>query len=197
MGRPNLSRETKFSGANGEREKTIFPVQLITSKIGNHTRLIPTLLKVLIIHTYIPCMHAPSAVTVSKVQLARKRYVQFLGVPQHPGCVKSALRVYVIHPCSTPLTHKRPCRKRYRVMCVLRYVIGSGKHVLWRRMVKEVPELMGRTPQEARQRWLRLTDRSRESRGDGGRDHIPGSPSLDKFYLQVTSMGEERRMMPV
>ena len=37
-GRPNLSRETKFSGANGDSEKPvlILPVQLTTSsKIGN------------------------------------------------------------------------------------------------------------------------------------------------------------------
>ena len=30
MGLPNPSRETKFSGANGEREKNIFSVQLTT-----------------------------------------------------------------------------------------------------------------------------------------------------------------------
>ena len=37
------SRETKFSGANGDREKSIFPVQLNTSRIGNLTQLIHTL----------------------------------------------------------------------------------------------------------------------------------------------------------
>ena len=31
----NPSRETKFSGANGDREIFIFPVQLTTSRIGN------------------------------------------------------------------------------------------------------------------------------------------------------------------
>ena len=41
MGPPNPSRETKFSGANGDREIFIFPVQLATSRIGNLTRLIP------------------------------------------------------------------------------------------------------------------------------------------------------------
>ena len=36
-----VSRETKFSGANGDREiMYIFPVQLTTSRIGNLTRLI-------------------------------------------------------------------------------------------------------------------------------------------------------------
>ena len=53
MGRSNPSRETKFSGVNGDREIFIFPVQLTTSRIGNHTRLVYTQLKVLTIHTYI------------------------------------------------------------------------------------------------------------------------------------------------
>ena len=43
MGLPNRSRETKFSGANGDRGIIIFPVQLTTSRIGNLTRLILTL----------------------------------------------------------------------------------------------------------------------------------------------------------
>ena len=37
MGLPNPSSETKLSGANGGREKIIFPVQLTTSRIGNLT----------------------------------------------------------------------------------------------------------------------------------------------------------------
>ena len=50
--RPSLSREAKFSGANGDREKIIFPVQLTaSSRIGNRTRLINTLLKALTIYT--------------------------------------------------------------------------------------------------------------------------------------------------
>ena len=36
-------RETKFSGANGDREIFIFPAQLTTSRIDNLTRLIHTL----------------------------------------------------------------------------------------------------------------------------------------------------------
>ena len=36
----NPSRGNKFSGANGDRENIIFPVQLTTSRIGNLTRLI-------------------------------------------------------------------------------------------------------------------------------------------------------------
>ena len=49
-GTANLSGETKFSGANGDRKKLIFPVQLTTSRIDNHTQLTHTLLKVLTIH---------------------------------------------------------------------------------------------------------------------------------------------------
>lgn len=57
-------------------------------------------------------------------------------------------------------------------------------------MVREVPELMERTPQEARQRWLRLTGRLGEGgggsgRGEAGGDQVPGSPALDAFYVQV------------
>ena len=47
-----LARETTFSGANGEREIFIFPVQLTTSRIGTLTRLILLLLYVMNIHTY-------------------------------------------------------------------------------------------------------------------------------------------------
>ena len=50
--RPNPSRETKFPGANGDREILIFPIQLTMSRSGNLTRLIHTLLSYLmIIHT--------------------------------------------------------------------------------------------------------------------------------------------------
>ena len=44
-GRPNLSRKTKFTGANEDGEKFIFLVQLTTtSRIGNLIQLIHTLL---------------------------------------------------------------------------------------------------------------------------------------------------------
>ena len=45
------TRETKFSGANADREILIFPVQLTTSRIGNFTRLIHTLAICVTIHT--------------------------------------------------------------------------------------------------------------------------------------------------
>ena len=37
-----MSRKIKFSGANGDREIFIFPVQLTRSRFGNVTRLIHT-----------------------------------------------------------------------------------------------------------------------------------------------------------
>ena len=52
-GLPNLSRETKFSGANGDREISIFPVQLTSCRIGNITRLIHTL-AICDDHAYMP-----------------------------------------------------------------------------------------------------------------------------------------------
>ena len=50
ISRLNPSRETKFSGTHGDRGIFIFPVQLTTSRIGNLTRLIHTLLYVMTIH---------------------------------------------------------------------------------------------------------------------------------------------------
>ena len=51
MGLPNPSRETKFSGANGDKEILISPVQLTTSSIGNLTGLILTFAIYVTIHT--------------------------------------------------------------------------------------------------------------------------------------------------
>ena len=42
-GLPKLSRETKFLGANGDRETLVSPVQLTTSRNGNLTRFSLTL----------------------------------------------------------------------------------------------------------------------------------------------------------
>ena len=59
MGLPNPSSETKFSGANGDREEFIFPVQLAKSRIGNLTRLILSLV-ICDDHTYIHTATLPS-----------------------------------------------------------------------------------------------------------------------------------------
>ena len=49
-GLPKPSRETKSSGANADREKFIFPVQLTTCRMGNLIRLIHTLAICVTIH---------------------------------------------------------------------------------------------------------------------------------------------------
>ena len=48
---PNPSPETKFTGANADREIFIFSFQLTTSRIGNLTRLIHGLAICVTIHT--------------------------------------------------------------------------------------------------------------------------------------------------
>ena len=69
MGLLNPSRETKFSGANGDREMFTSPVQLTTSRIGDLTRLIHTLAICdghTYIHTYIACQTEKLFYTVVK-----------------------------------------------------------------------------------------------------------------------------------
>ena len=41
-----MSRETKLSGAKGDGETLVFRVELTTSQIGNHIRLISSVLEV-------------------------------------------------------------------------------------------------------------------------------------------------------
>ena len=50
---PNPSRETKFSGANGDREKFIFPAQLTTSRIVWQPYPVDPSLVICDDHTYI------------------------------------------------------------------------------------------------------------------------------------------------
>ena len=47
------SRDQHFAGAKGDREHSVIPVQLTTSRIGNHARLMPSLLKVMTTHTQV------------------------------------------------------------------------------------------------------------------------------------------------
>ena len=50
---PKASRDTKFSGVNGNRQRNIrFPVQLTTRRIGNLTRLFHTPLYICESRTY-------------------------------------------------------------------------------------------------------------------------------------------------
>ena len=54
----------KFSGANADKKIFIFPVQLTTSRIGNLTLLINTLVICMTIHTY---MEQPEAGCVRSI----------------------------------------------------------------------------------------------------------------------------------
>ena len=67
---PNPSRETKFSGANVDRELFIFPVQLTTSKIRNLTRLVHVLVICVIIHACAPTVTRAPTVTCSYLTTA-------------------------------------------------------------------------------------------------------------------------------
>ena len=71
------SRETKFSGTHGDRGIFIFPVQLTTSRIGNLTRLIHTLLYVMTIHTYIHTLGLNHGTRVPYNFLAVGRHIQY------------------------------------------------------------------------------------------------------------------------
>ena len=69
------SRETKFSGTHGDRGIFIFPVQLTTSRIGDLTRLIRTLLYVMTIHTYIGTSVTNCSTNNTKLCIIRIRYL--------------------------------------------------------------------------------------------------------------------------
>ena len=63
---PNPYRKTKLSGANGDREIFMFPVQLTTSRIGNLTRLIHTLAISVTIQRILLQKHVRCAVIASR-----------------------------------------------------------------------------------------------------------------------------------
>ena len=64
--RDGTARETKFSGANVDREIVIFPVQLTTCRTGNLTRLIHTLAICMCDHTLLcgTCLPVVAALVV-------------------------------------------------------------------------------------------------------------------------------------
>ena len=64
-----VSRATKFSGANADREMLILPVQLATSRIGNLTRLIHALAICVTIHSYYSTVLVPTCCVVLLQQL--------------------------------------------------------------------------------------------------------------------------------
>ena len=74
-GRSNLSRKTKSSDANGDRKTSIFPVQQTTSRIGNLTPLIHTLLFICDDYTYSLGMWQNDLYTVGHSVLIRRQTV--------------------------------------------------------------------------------------------------------------------------
>ena len=71
---PNSSPKTKFSGANGDRDMVILPVQLTTSRIGNLIRLILTL-AICDDNTYILQYYIKSIKTVALLTIILRQYV--------------------------------------------------------------------------------------------------------------------------
>ena len=67
-----VSRDQILRHARGQG-KIIFPVQLTTSRIGNLTRLIHTLLYVMTIHTFTRAFLAENVFTISNPQVG---YIQ-------------------------------------------------------------------------------------------------------------------------
>ena len=55
MGRPNLSRKAKFLGANGDKGRNVFKVQLTPSRIGNYT-MVDTQSALCDYDTYLHCI---------------------------------------------------------------------------------------------------------------------------------------------
>ena len=96
MGLPNPSRETKFSGANGDREIFIFPVQLTTSRIGNLTHLMIFLLYVMTIHFIVfkENSHAVSSWTLVVVVLLNGRCHLVMRTQTHPEREKPLYEKY-------------------------------------------------------------------------------------------------------
>ena len=74
-----VSRDQILRHARGQGN-IIFPVQLTTSRIGNLTRLIHTLLYVMTIHTYIP-------VDTTKHMPYRMLFIRIIHVARVRGCV--------------------------------------------------------------------------------------------------------------
>ena len=92
-GRPNPSRETRFSGANGDRRKTCFPDKLTTSRIATHG-LNHTLLNVLTIHTYSWC-------TTVLVPLGRRWHARgWWRCRGEPGRAPQTVQAYTLYRVS-------------------------------------------------------------------------------------------------
>ena len=96
MGRPSPPRETKFSGANGDREMFIFTLELTTSRIGNVARLIHTLLFERTNESYQDLLRIDSIISLAAdgPQLARSPIPPIATLP---SCLWS-LRIFLAFP---------------------------------------------------------------------------------------------------
>ena len=88
--------ETKFSGANADREIFIFPVQLLTTcRIGNLTRLIHTLAMCVTIHTY---KHSKVITLRGSVEPAKRHELAYFDEPK-----KSCTSTRQTETCVAPI----------------------------------------------------------------------------------------------
>ena len=114
-GLPNPSRETKFSGANGDGEILFFPVQLTTSRIGNLTHLNLLLLCIMTIYTYmIPmyvCMYVCRYVCMHVCMYVFRCVCMYVSAAGHVwnGGMVCAQNQIGSYPREKPLENKKIC----------------------------------------------------------------------------------------
>ena len=93
--RPEYGDEqADVSGTHGDRGILIFPVQLTTSRIGNLTRLIHTLLYVMIIHTYIHTYIYAYYTTVNSARMYMSPNKKYTGTNTNSSTVP--VHIYVL-----------------------------------------------------------------------------------------------------
>ena len=125
-----MTRETKLSGANGDREMFIFPVQLTTSRIGSLTRLIHFLLYVMTIHARF-CLRNTRVypiLSITQKHIGNTKEVNtnfsrlFVGPKVNPRGI-SCLRKHPILPFCIIL----PGRLYYVILCYIMFATASFK----------------------------------------------------------------------
>ena len=87
-----VSRDQILRHARGQGN-IIFPVQLTTSRIGNLTRLIHTLLYVMTIHTYI---HKLIGGNTGEIQIGSERELYKYIINHQAGTTKASTRIVLV-----------------------------------------------------------------------------------------------------
>ena len=100
-----VARDQTLRHVHGDKGIFIFPVQLTTSRIGNLTRLIHTLLYVMTIHTYIIHTHV---ITLSSTEARIKEITGFAKNRTHDCALP------VLSTC--PLHTNSGCGKERRIL---------------------------------------------------------------------------------